>query len=37
MLEEKIAAERQAILKEIEEKNRIINMLYNDMAEMVGG
>ena len=37
LLEEKIAAERQAILKEIEEKNRIINMLYNDMAEMVGG
>lgn len=36
-MQQRINAEKAALLKEIEEKNNKINKLYNEMGEIVGG
>jgi hypothetical protein len=37
ILQQRINAEKAALLREIEEKNNKINQLYNEMGDLVGG
>jgi len=36
-MEQEILAERGQLLRELEQKNLIINRIINEMAELVGG
>lgn len=37
IIQQKMLAERNQLLKELEEKNLLINQIMNEMGEMVGG
>lgn len=37
IIQQRINAEKAALLREIEEKNNMINQLYNEMGDLIGG